>query len=95
LTIATLFSVKTAARKTPMADSLEQYGTELELWNSAAIANRTATFSIYEKNGSYTAIGLIAGNYISQSFDHYPSRQEVEDHFLSDPRFTIHINVVR
>jgi hypothetical protein len=78
-----------------MADSLEQYGTEVELWNGAAIGNRTTTFSIHEKNGFYTAIGLIGGNYVSQSFDHYPSRQEVEDHFLSDPRFTIHLNVVR
>ncbi len=78
-----------------MADSLEQYGPEVELWNGAGIGNRPTTFSIHEKNGAYTAIGLIAGNYISQSFDHYPSRQEVEDHFISDPRFTIHFNVVR
>ena len=78
-----------------MADSLEQYGTEVELWNGAGIGNHPTTFSIHEKNGAYTAIGLIAGNHISQSFDHYPSHQEVEDHFISDPRFTIHFNVVR
>jgi hypothetical protein len=77
-----------------MKDSLEQYGTEVESWNSAAIGNRTTIFSIYEKNGVCTAIGLVAGNHISQSFDHYPSRQEVEDHFISDPRFTIQFNVV-
>jgi len=78
-----------------MTDSLEQYGTEVELWNGAGIGNRTPTFSIHEKNGAYTAIGLIGGNQISQSFDHYPSRQEVEDHLISDPRFTNHFNVVR
>jgi hypothetical protein len=77
-----------------MADSLEQYGTEVESWNEAGIGNRPITFSIHEKNGAYTAVGLIGGIYISQSFDHYPSRQEVEDHFISDPRFTIHFNVV-
>ena len=77
-----------------MVDSLEQYGTEVESWNGAGIGNRTTTFSIHEKNGVYTALGLIAGNFISQMFDHYPSRQEVEDHFISDPRFTIHFNVV-
>lgn len=77
-----------------MADSLEQYGTEVELWNGVGIGNRPTTFSIHEKNGTYTAIGLIGGNYGSQLFDHYPSRQEVEDHFISDPRFTIHFNVV-
>ncbi len=78
-----------------MTDSLEQYGTEVELWNGAGIGNRTTSFSIHEKNGAYTAIALMRGNQISQSFDHYPSRQEVEDHFISDPRFTIHFNVVR
>ncbi len=52
-------------------------------------------FSIHEKNGAYTAIGRIGGNQISQAFDHYPSCQEVEVHFISDPRFTIHFNVVR
>ena len=57
-------------------------------------ANCTITFSIHEKNGAYTAVGVIAGNYVSQVFDHYPSRQEVEDYFISDPRFTIHFNVV-
>ncbi len=77
-----------------MADSLEQYGTEVELWNGAGIGNRTTSFSIHEKNGAYTAIALMRGNHNSQSFDHYPSRQEVEDHLISDPRFTIHFNVV-
>jgi hypothetical protein len=77
-----------------MADSLEQYGTEVESWNGAGIGSHTTTFSIHEKNGAYTATALIGSNYISESFDHYPSRQEVEEHFLSDPRFTIHFNVV-
>ena len=77
-----------------MADYPDQYGTEVELWSDAAIGNRPTTFSIHEKNGAYTAVGVIAGNYVSQTFDHYPSRQEVEDHFISDPRFTIHFNIV-
>jgi len=77
-----------------MPDLLEQTGTEVESWNGAGIGNRTTTFSIHEKNGAYTAIGLIGGSHVSQSFDHYPSRQEVEGHFISDPRFTIHFNVV-
>jgi hypothetical protein len=78
-----------------MTDSLEQYGTEVESWNGAAFGIHTTTFSIHEKNGTYTAIALIGGHYISESFDHYPSRQEVEDHFISDPRFTIHANLLR
>ena len=77
-----------------MADTLEQCGTEVELWNGAGIGNRATTFSIREKNGAYTAIGFIGGNHISEPFDHYPSRQEVEDRFISDPRFTIHFNVM-
>lgn len=78
-----------------MADLLEQYGTEVELWNGAGFGNRPTTYSIHEKNGTYTAIGLIGGDYISQGFDHYPSRQEVEDRFISDPRFTMRFNALR
>lgn len=78
-----------------MVDNLQQFGTEVESWNGAGIGNHPSTFSIHEKNGAYTAMALIAGNHISQSFDHYPFRQEVEDHFTSDRRLTIHFNLVR
>ncbi len=77
-----------------MTDLLEQFGTQVEIWYGAGLGNRMASFFIYEKNGSYAAIGLIGGNHVSKPFDHYPSRQEVEEHFISDPTFTIHFNVV-
>ena len=77
-----------------MPDFLEQFGTEVEVWYGNGIGHRTTTFFIYEKNGEYSAIGLVGGSYISQPFDHYPSRQEVEEHFISDPRFTLHFKVV-
>ena len=77
-----------------MTDFLEQFGTQVEVWYGAGIGNHMTTFFIYEKNSAYAAIALISSSYISQPFDHYPSRQEVEEHFISDPRFTLHFNVV-
>ena len=77
-----------------MPDFLEQFGAQVEIWYGAGIGSRMTTFFIYEKSGAHTGVGLIGSSYISQSFDHYPSRQEVEEHFISDPRFTIHFNVV-
>ncbi|MEP6636828.1 MAG: hypothetical protein ABJB97_08895 [Acidobacteriota bacterium] len=77
-----------------MSDMLEQFGTQIEIWYGAGIGNRMTTFFISEKNGSHTALGLIGSSYISQPFDHYPSRLEVEEHAISDPSFTMHFNVV-
>jgi hypothetical protein len=39
-------------------------------------------------------IGLIKGHYISQGFDHEPSREEVQEHFKHDPRFTQYLDKI-
>jgi hypothetical protein len=73
-----------------MPDFLEQFGKSLESWSGQPMGNRMTHFYIYERDGSYTAVGLIGGSYISQPFDHHPSAYEVEEHFKEDERFKEH-----
>jgi hypothetical protein len=73
-----------------MPDFLEQFGKQLTSWNGQPMGNRQTAFFIYERDGSYTAIGLLGGHYYSQPFDHLPSPAEVEKHFESDERFKQH-----
>jgi hypothetical protein len=70
-----------------MPDFLEQFGERVTSWTGQPMGNHQTTFFIYDRDGSYTGIGLIVGNYYSQSFDHLPSPAEVEEHFGSDDRF--------
>ena len=73
-----------------MPDLLEQFGTRVTSWMGQPLGKRQTTFFIYERNGLFTAIGMIVGNYYSQPFDHLPSPSEVENHFESDDRFKQH-----
>ena len=56
------------------------------------MGNRVVAFFIYDNQGQYLGIGFIGGHYISQPFDHLPTREEVEKHFETDERFTKHFN---
>ena len=76
-----------------MPDFLEQFGTQVTGWTGQPMGNRQTAFFIYKRNASYTAIGLIGGNYYSQPFDHLPSPLEVETHFESDDRFKKHFKL--
>src|SRR5712692_2369799 len=73
-----------------MPDYLEQFGNQVTSWNGQPMGNRQTAFFIYERDGSFTGIGLISGNYYSQTFDHLPSPAEGEQHFASDERFKRH-----
>lgn len=73
-----------------MPDFLEQFGKRLTSWTGQPMGNRMTTFFLYDRNGEYTAVGLIGGSYISQPFDHLPSPQEIEEHFENDERFKQH-----
>jgi hypothetical protein len=73
-----------------MPDYLEQFGKCVNSWTGQPMGNRQTAFFIYERDGAYTAIGLIGGSYYSQQFDHLPSPLEVETYFAADDRFKQH-----
>ncbi|HBB88144.1 MAG TPA: hypothetical protein DC047_11055 [Blastocatellia bacterium] len=73
-------------------DFLESYGKRLDSWDGTPMGNRVVAFFIYDNQGQYLGIGFIGGHYISQPFDHLPTREEVEKHFETDERFTKHFN---
>ena len=75
-----------------MSDYLEQFGERLERWNGTVFNPDLTVFLIYENDESYTAIGWTPDKYFHQSFDYYPSREEVEDYFKEREDFCSYVD---
>jgi hypothetical protein len=73
-----------------MQDFFDELGEKLAGWTGQPLGNRMTGYSIYEKSGSYTAVGQIGNGFYRQPFDHLPSPEEVEKHFATDERFKEH-----